>query len=135
MYAFRNDKSQWNLGDWNKFWVGTTDFIPGVASDDSVIRERFPDKFVCKYDIQSAGGDAGLFLKSVCEGIENPALLWAVLHNTTNTHLGVYGLYELTEEEQEDAIIIEDVFFQNEYIYIVASERPIYYIWLAIKGA
>lgn len=134
MYGFNNDKSKWNLGEWGKFWAARTDFIPGIASEDANIREKFPTKYVYKYNVttNSAGDTA---IKMACQGVQNPSILWAVLHNVSNAHSGVFGLYELTEDEQEDANIIEDVFFQNEYIYVVATEQPNGYMWFAIKGA
>lgn len=127
MYAFTDDKSKWNVGTWYYLQIARQNFVAGIISSDSEVQQKFPDKFVFKYDISNWAG-----MRSVCGGYGVPALIWDTLRYGTD---GVYGLGELTEDEQEDAAIVEDVFFQNENLYIITSVQPINTICVRFKGA
>lgn len=128
MYGISEDKSQWNLGDWTYLGCERYYFIPGVSSDDSEVVARFPNKFVYKAPLSGWP-----YMQQVCGEVGNPALAWDVIHYDSSTY--AYGLYDLTEDEQEDAAIIEDVYFQNEFLYIVAKEMPIKKVFIRFKGA
>lgn len=126
MYGVTGDKSQWNLGNWTYLGCNRYLFIAGVCSTDAEIVARFPDKFVYKAPLSGWP-----YMQQVCGEVQNPSIIWDVIHYDGNA----YGLYDLTEDEQEDAAIIEDVYFQNEYVYIVAKEAPLKKVFLRFKGA
>lgn len=127
MYGFTDDKSKWRLGTWMWINISRQLFTPGIVSEDSEIAARFPDKFVFKMEITNGN------LKQMCAEVKNPALVWDVIHDDLGTHR-IYGLYELTEDEQEDAVLLENVFFQNNYLYFIAKAQPAGVINVRIKG-
>lgn len=128
MYAINRDKSYYDLGVW--YWINISRqlFEPGIASADAEIAARFPNKFVYKHPVTNGT------IKLMCAETRNPALIWDMIHDDLGSHRA-YGLYELTEDEQEDAALLENVFFQNNYIYFIAKEQPAGVINVRIKGA
>ena len=122
MYGFNDDKSKFNLGNWIIISVPDEYFLPGIASNDTVISGNFPTKYVQKINVSER-----LYLSQVLGGIESPTLAWEVTD--------AQGRRELTETEQENAAKISSVFFQNENIYIVADEKPYADMYILIKGA
>lgn len=128
MYGIAEDKSQWNIGNWTYLGCNRYSFVPGVISGDAEVVARFPDKFVYKAPLSGWP-----YMQRVCGEVLNPSIIWDVIHYDQSTN--AYGLYDLTEDEQEDAAIIEDVYFANEYVYIVAKEMPIKKVFIRFKGA
>ena len=129
MYGFTNDKSKWNLGNYLYFLAQPGDFRVGAAFNNQVINENFPGKYVKGAHKSTLSGA----IEKVLNEIDNPALIWDVAHYESGT--GITTPEELTELEQESAMFIENVFFSNDYIYVVSS-RPIKTpLAIRLKGA
>ena len=129
MYGFTNDKSKWNLGNYLYFLAEPDDFRVGAAFNNQVINENFPGKYVNG----AHKSQLSVAIEKVLNEIDNPALIWDVAHYESGT--GITAPEELTELEQESAMFIENVFFSNDYIYVVSS-RPIKTpLAIRLKGA
>ena len=129
MYGFTNDKSKWNLGNYTYFLAQPGDFRVGVAFNTQVINENFPGKYVKRVHKSILS----LTIESILNEIDNPALIWDIAHYESGT--GISTPEELTELEQESAMFIENVFFSNDYIFVVSS-RPIKTtLAIRLKGA
>lgn len=127
MYAFTEDKSQWNVGNWVVLSLSQADFKPGIESTNDNIAKNKATKYVCEIDIASSDN---AYLKRVLGEILNPMLIWAEVLGSSS-----YGFYE-NEIVESNGALIEDVYFQNQKIYVVASgiiSANVYNI--KIKGA
>ena len=134
MYGITEDKSQWNLGLWITVLLNRSDFGPGIGVSDPMIAEKCARKYVAQY-LFNTSGTVYHVLEQICGEYTKPALIWDVVHqNNDGTGYG-HGLENLTEREQEDAAIIEDVYFKNEQLYVVAKEMPLGKVLIRIKGA
>ena len=129
MYGFTNDKSKWNLGNYLYFLAQPGEFRVGATFNNQIVNENFPGKYV-----KSAPAVMlSIAIENVLKEIDNPALIWDVAHYESGT--GITTPEELTELEQESAMFIENVFFSNDYIYVVSS-RPIKTpLAIRLKGA
>lgn len=128
MYAINDDKSFFNLGAWAVMQCERTDFVPGITLSDATLASKLKNKFV---KTRSVSGFP--IAVAICQGITEPCPWWDVIHHDVST--GYFGPVNLTEDEQEDAAVIENVFFSNDNIYIVASEQPINRVYVRFKGA
>lgn len=117
MYAFTEDKSLFNLGEWAVMTIERNTFAPGITLQDATMAEQLKNKLVRVFPISG-----WLFARLICQGVTEPCPVWDVIHS--NGAYDYYGVADLTEDEQEDAIKIEAVFFSNDNIYIVANSQP-----------
>lgn len=128
MFAINEDKSFFNLGEWAVMTLNKGSFVPGITLSDASLAQKLANKFV---NVHTTSG-WGIAI-AICKGITEPCPVWDVIHHDDNT--SYYGPVGLTEEEQENAAVIEDVFFSNDNIYIVASEEPLDKMYIRFKGA
>ena len=123
MYGFTEDKSKWNLGSWNYIFLNSNGWSAGIESSDSNIATNYADKWIYEQDMSSTP----YFAQALGE-VPNPALIWDVVGT-------VYGMTPMLELQQEIYADIEDVFFQNQKIYVVANSRINLGCNLRVKGA
>lgn len=117
MFATNEDKSLFNLGEWAVMTIERNAFVPGITLQDATMAEQLKNKLVRVRSVSD-----WTFARMVCQGVTEPCPVWDVIHsNGANDY---YGVADLTEDEQEDAIKIEAVFFSNDNIYIVANSQP-----------
>lgn len=117
MFATNEDKSFFNLGEWAVMTIERNAFVPGITLQDATMAEQLKNKLVRVRTVSD-----WVFARLVCQGVTEPCPVWDVIHsNGANDY---YGVADLTEDEQEDAIKIEAVFFSNDNIYIVANSQP-----------
>lgn len=128
MYAINEDKSFFNLGAWGVINASANSFVPGVTIDNADVQAKATNKFVSQRSVP-----AFAFAKIICQGITEPCPVWDVIHHDSSTNY--FGLEDLTEDEQEDASVIEDVYFSNDYIYVIATEQPLSNVYIRFKGA
>ena len=126
MYATNEDKSLFNLGTWGVIQIPRNYFTPGIALLNETQAEQLKNKLVYIRPVSNWA-----FGKLVCQGITQPCLTWDVIHSNGGTDY--FGLMELTEEEQEDAMKITDVFFSNDNIYVVADSQPNKTVYIRFK--
>lgn len=126
MNGFTEDKSKWNLGtctDALMNMFSREGIQPGIRLDDE-FANQFPDKYVCilkDFDYRGARDIAQVLGES-----KDPALVWDIQGGNTG----------LTEDQQEIASCIENVFFQNLKIYIIFKKYPATMsLTLRLKGA
>lgn len=128
MYGFTEDKSRWNLGGWAVLTLYKSNFKPGIESDNANIAAYKPTKYVCEIDITNGNYK---YLEAVLGETLNPMLIWAEITGGSN-----YGLNDNNETVEANGALIEDVYFQNQKIYVIANgelSTPAYNI--KIKGA
>ena len=117
MFATNEDKSLFNLGEWGVMTIERNACVPGITLQDATMAEQLKNKLVRVRSVSD-----WVFARMVCQGVTEPCPVWDVIHsNGANDY---YGVADLTEDEQEDAIKIEAVFFSNDNIYIVANSQP-----------
>lgn len=117
MFATNEDKSLFNLGEWGVMTIERNAFVPGITLQDATMAEQLKNKLVRVRSVSD-----WVFARMVCQGVTEPCPVWDVIHS--NGASDYYGVADLTEDEQEDAIKIEAVFFSNDNIYIVANSQP-----------
>lgn len=117
MFATNEDKSLFNLGEWAVMTIERNTFVPGITLQDATMAEQLKNKLVRVRTVSDWA-----FARMVCQGVTEPCPVWDVIHS--NGAHDYYGVADLTEDEQEDAIKIEAVFFSNDNIYIVANSQP-----------
>lgn len=122
MYGFTDDKSQWNLGSWNYITLNSSGWKAGIESDDSDIATKYADKWIYEHTPQTP------YFTHMLGEVGNPAIIWDVVGT-------VYGMTPMLELQQEIYSEIEDVFFQNQKIYVVANSRINLGCNLRVKGA
>lgn len=127
MYAINEDKSFFNLGAWAVMALARESFVPGITLSDTSLKAALKNKFVRVFPVSGWP-----IAELVCKQITQPCVIWDVIHYDSSTTY--FGAYELTEEEQENASLIEDVFFSNDNIYIVATKQPINKVYVRFKG-
>lgn len=127
MYAFTEDKSQWNIGDWIVLSLPKESFKPGIESDNDNIAKNKATKYVCEIDIASSDNN---YLKQVLGAVSNPMLIWAEITGGSN-----YGFGE-NETVEGNGALIEDVYFQNQKIYVISKDTISANVYnIKIKGA
>ncbi len=111
MHGFTEDKSQWNLGDWTVLSIPQSGFKPGIESTNDNIAKNKPTKYVCEIDISN-----NKYLQQVLGEVQNPMPIWGEITGGTN-----YGFAD-NETVEANSELIEDVYFQNEKIYVIAKQ-------------
>lgn len=127
MYAINEDKSYFNLGAFGVMGLDVDSFVPGSTLSDATAAKQLAGKFVRVFP--TAGWKIA---ELTCKAFTEPCLFWDVLHYEAGT--GYSGLKDLTEIEQENAELIDSVYFSNDNIYIVLNNMPTAKIWVRIKG-
>lgn len=127
MYAFNEDKSFFNLGTWGIISVDKDSFVPGATLADATVAAQLAGKYVYRKTVSGFK-----WLELVCKQITEPCPFWDVIHYEAGTTY--FGLKELTEIEQENAELVDAVYFQNDYIYIVLNNKPSASMYIRIKG-
>ena len=126
MNGFTEDKSKWNLGTCTTAlmnYLSREGIQPGIRLNDE-FANQFPDKYVCILEDFYSKGSRDI--AQVLGESEDPALVWDIQGGNTG----------LTEDQQEIASCIENVFFQNLKIYIILKKYPATMsLTLRLKGA
>ena len=127
MYAFTEDKSQWNVGNWAVLSLPKDDFKPGIESTNDNIAKNKATKYVCEIDVASSDN---AYLKRILGEVLNPMLIWAEITGASS-----YGFTE-NEVVETNGALIEDVYFQNQKIYVISKEPISANVYnIKIKGA
>lgn len=127
MYAINEDKSFFNLGSWGVISANKDNFVPGSMLSDATAAEQLADKYV--YEMSISGWK---WAELVCKQITEPCPFWDVIHYEAGT--GYSGIKELTEIEQENAELVDAVYFSNDNIYIALRNKPTASMYIRIKG-